>query len=253
MIENNSLVFTDEGLKDVVDKACVVKHTFSNYFGIDLEGVKYYGDEENLFLIKTYDDFSRVYLMANDVEKIRNVLNALPANSCINIPCKKGIDDWIPVFTETVYTQIATYRRYGYMNYRKGNDRNLNFAEIKDLGLIDKELHNFFSPLTGHLPNKEELSKMIEERQIVVNRDFDGQVNGALCYQIKGKKAELPFWFDKSGDGLSLLFNVFYLCHQANIRQIVFWVNDINTNTIAIHKMLGAKADGLVDYIFNNE
>ncbi len=94
---------------------------------------------------------------------------------------------------------------------------------------------------------------MILDSQIVVNRDDEGKVNGALCYKIKGKKAELPFWFDKGGDGLSLLFNVFFLCHQADVRQIVFWVNDRNTNTIAIHSMLGAKADGLVDYIFNKE
>ncbi len=252
-MESNNYVFIEEGLKDVLDKAFVTKHSFSNYFGIDIDGVRYYGNEENLFLLKPYDGFNRVYMMANNEELIKQVMKSLPTNSCINIPSKKGIESWIPLLEKAGYKQIATYRRYGYINYRKGNNKNLDFAKTSDLSVIETELHSFFSPLTGHLPNKEELSKMIEDKQIVVNRDLDGYVIGALCYQIKGKKAELPFWFDKGGDGLTLLFNVFYLCHQAEVRQIVFWVNDINTNTIAIHSMLGAKEDGLVDYIFNNE
>ena len=252
-MKKNRIVFATDGIKEVIDRACLKKHAFSNYFGIDLDRVKYYGDEENLFLIKPYEGYNRVYLMANDERLVRKVLPALPHNSCINVPSRRGIDGWETILSESGYKQIATYHRYGYANYRKGNERCLDFAEQQDLDLIERELHSFFSPLTGHLPETAELAKMIEEKQIVVNRDESGQVNGALCYQIKGNKAELPFWFDKGGDGLSLLFNVFYLCHKSDVRQILFWVNDLNTNTIAIHTMFGAKADGLVDYIFNNE
>lgn len=253
---NSDIVFETlalDDLKRVIDNACIKKHAYSNYFGIDLNNVKCYGDEDNLFLVKQYDGFSRVYMMANDEEMIKAVLKSLSENSCINIPSKKGIELWLSILAEAGYNQIATYRRYAYVNYRKGNDKNLFFAEMKDLQLIESELHSFFSPLTGHLPNTSELAKMIEGKQIVVNRDENGVVNGGLCYQITGKKAELPFWFDRSGDGLALLFKVFFLCHQFDVRQIIFWVNDVNENTIAIHNMLGAKTDGLVDYIFNKE
>lgn len=252
-METNKIEFIQDGLSSILNDACITKHTYNNYFGIDLNEVSYYGDKDNLFLVKPYDGFSRLYLMANDEVIIKQVLQSLPTNCCINIPSKKGIDSWLPLLQEGGYKRIATYQRYYYVDYRKGNTRNLSFAEFRDLKLINKELHHFFSPLTGHLPNIDELKNMIEAKQIVVNRDADGAINGALCHQIKGKKAELPFWFDRTGDGLSLLFNVFSLCHQSDVRQIVFWVNNINTNTIAIHKMLGAKEDGLVDYIFNKQ
>lgn len=252
MKENKVLSFVSEGLKDVIDRACSIKHIYSNYYGIDLCGVRYYGNENNLFLLKSDEGFQRVYLLANKGDEIKTVLKSLPANSCINIPSRIGIDIWLPILKEADYKQVAIYHRYCYLNYRKGNDTNLQYAEKQDRDLIDKELHGFFSLLTGHLPNKNELNKMIEDKQIVVNRDIKGQVTGALCYQIKGKKAELPFWYDKDGNGLSLLFNVFYLCHKAAVRRIVFWVNDSNDKTKAIHTMLGAKVDGLVDYIFNN-
>ena len=252
-METNKIEFIQDGLSSILNDACITKHTYNNYFGIDLNEASYYGDKDNLFFVKPYDGFSRLYLMANDEVIIKQVLQTLPTNCCINIPSKKGIDSWLPLLQEGGYKKIATYQRYCYVDYRKGNTRNLSFAELRDLRLINEELHHFFSPLTGHLPNIDELKVMIESRQIVVNRDTDGIINGALCYQIKGKKAELPFWFDKTGDGLALLFNTFSLCHQSNVRQIVFWVNDVNTNTIAIHKMLGAKEDGLVDYIFNKQ
>jgi len=255
-MDSNDIVFEEFGmdcLKSIVDKACIKKHTFTNYFGIELNNVKWYGDDENLFIVKQFEGYSRVYLMANDEKIIKNILSSLPLDSCINIPSKNGIDNWLPLLTGSGFKQIATYQRYGYINYRKGNDKNLMFAEKDDISIIDKELHYFFSPLTGHLPNLDELSLMIDEKQIVVNRDDTGVLNGALCFKVKGKKAELPFWFDRTGDGLSLLFKVFYLCHQADVRQIIFWVNDVNQNTIAIHKMLGAKEDGLIDYVFNKE
>lgn len=255
-MKKNNIEFREinlEELRCIIDNAFVKKHVFSNYFGIDSKGVKCFGDDDNLFILKPYEGFSRIYLMANDEELTKKVLKSLPLNSCINIPSKNGIDPWLPILEESDYKQIATYRRYNYMDYRRGNDKNMKFAELDDIQLIEAELHSFFSPITGHLPNRQELTKMIEGKQIVVNRNDKGVVNGALCYQITGKKVELPFWFDRSGDGLSLLFNVFFLCHQRDIRQIFFWVNDVNTNTIAIHKMLGAKTDGLVDYIFNKQ
>lgn len=238
---------------NLINEFSAGKHKWQNYFGIDLTDTEAVHIGDNLFLKKRYDGFSRIYVMANDESVLTDYLLNLPCNHVINVPSRVGIDTWTPVLVKTKFRHVATYSRYVYSNYRKGNDKNLAFATVEDLEHINNELHHFFSPLTGHLPNTEELAEMIEEKRIVVNRNTEGKVDGALCYKIKGKKAELPFWFDRGGDGLSLLFKVFYLCHCAEVRQIVFWVNDENANTISIHKMLGAKADGLVDYIFNKD
>lgn len=254
-ISNIGLTLTTgkEEIESLINDFSASKHKWQNYFGIDLTDTEAAYGGDNLFLKKQYNGFCRIYIMANGESILTDYLSILPCNHIINIPSRVGIDIWTPILEKNKFRQIATYSRYVYSNYRKGNDKNLVFATVEDLEHINNELHHFFSPLTGHLPNIEELLKMIEEKRIVVNRNTEGKVEGALCYQIKGKKAELPFWFDRSGDGLSLLFNVFYLCHCAEVRQIVFWVNDENINTISIHKMLGAKADGLVDYIFNKE
>lgn len=238
-------------IEDLINEFSLRKHKWQNYFGVDLTNVEAVHIGDNLFLKKRYDGFSRIYVMANDESALIDYLLDLPCNHIINIPSRIGIDVWMPVLEKTKFQQIATYRRYVYSNYRKGTDKNLAFATVEDLDCINNELHHFFSPLTGHLPTAEELAKMIEEKQMVVNRNQEGKVEGALCYQIKSKKAELPFWFDCGGNGLSLLFKVFHLCHCSEVRQIVFWVNDENLNTIALHKMLGAKTDGLVDFIFN--
>lgn len=215
-------------LEHIIGKVASVKHTYNNYYGIDLNDVEYYKIEDDLFLRKKFDGYSRIYLMANDEDNIIDVLKKLPSNYVINIPSKKDITDWLPMLKESGYKNIAVYHRYVYTNFKKGNDKYLEFAQLSDIECLQKHLHFFFSPLTGHLPNDKELSVLINNQSIVVNRDENGEVSGALCYKLSGRRAELPFWFDKDGNGLSLLYNVFSLCHKKDVRSIQFWVNDVN-------------------------
>lgn len=243
----------DETYEKLVNEFGSKRHILSNYYGITTPNMQYAYSEGSLFIRCNYEGFSRIYLMSDDKEEAAGFLKELPKNSVINIPSRNGVDDWQDLLRDSDYSLIATYRRYVYSNYRKGNDKSLSFAEERDVPEIYRILNEVFSPITGHLPDMEDLRVLISKRQIVVNRNADNAVNGAMCFVIKGKRCELPFWFDNSGTGMSLLYNVFFLCHQDDVRNISFWVNDANTDTIGIHKLLGAKEDGMVDYIFNNK
>lgn len=242
----------DKRYTELINSFCLKKHLLSNYFGVDNNDIEYYFSESTILIKSNYEGYSRIYLMSDNINEVKELLTQLPVNCVINIPSRKGVGEWNHVLTEGGYQPLATYHRYVYSNYRKGNDKKLSFATVDDTQDIIKSLNEIFSPLTGHLPDEESLNELINNNAIVVNRNEEGVVNGALCFIIKGKRCELPFWFDKGGNGLSLLFNVFYLCHQKDVRNIAFWVNDVNNDTIGIHKLLGAKEDGMVDYIYNN-
>lgn len=243
----------DEKYTELVNSFCLKKHLLSNYFGIDNNDIEYYYSESTFLIKSNYEGYSRIYLMSDNINETQELLTQLPANCVINIPSRKGVDEWNHALKGGGYQPLATYHRYVYSNYRKGSDKKLTFSTEDDIPEIIKNLNDTFSPLTGHLPDEVYLKELINNKAIVVNRNEEGVVNGALCFIIKGKRCELPFWFDKGGNGLSLLYNVFFLCHQKDIRNIFFWVNDANTDTIGIHKLLGAKEDGMVDYIFNND
>lgn len=246
------LIPRDKRYTELINSFCLKKHLLSNYFGVDNNDIEYYFSESTLLIKSNYEGYSRIYLMSDNINEVKELLTQLPANCVINIPSRKGVGEWTQVLTEGGYQPLATYHRYVYSNYRKGNDKKLSYATVDDIQDITKNLNEIFSPLTGHLPDEESLKGLININAIVVNRNEEGAVNGALCFIIKGKRCELSFWFDKGGNGLSLLLNVFYLCHQKDVRNIAFWVNDVNNDTIGIHKLLGAKEDGMVDYIYNN-
>jgi hypothetical protein len=226
------------------------KHIFSNYYGIGLTNVKVFESGDNLFLLRHFDGFCRLYIIASDVEIVRSVLFIVPQNTVINIPSKTGVDIWDTLFSGSEIELLAKYHRFNYVNYRKGNKKHLDFAKIDEASVIARHLDHFFSPLTGHLPTISELTEMISNDTVLVNRNEQGIISGALSCQISGRKGELTFWYDYNGNGLSLLYNAFYLCREKDVRIITFWINGENLDTMRLHEMLGAKRDGLIDYIF---
>ncbi len=241
----------NDELQHLLDMRCCGKYMLNNYYGVDLTDVESYVTENTLILKKDCGTFFRLYIISNDELDVIRVLKNIESETVINIPTRKGIDSWHNVLRESGYELLATYRRYCYSEYKKGNDRNLQYAEESDCSNIIHDLNVFFSPITGHLPKEQELLELIKNENIVVNRDLDtGVINGAMCYTIAGKKAEFPFWYDKGNNGLSLLYNVFYICHKKEVKNIQFWVNNENVDTIKLHKLLGAKDSGLVDYIY---
>lgn len=191
--------------------------------------------------------------MSDDVDEVKDLLSRVSGNCAINIPTRKELGIWNEILLESGFNHIATYSRFVYSDYKKGHIHGLSFAVIGDLPKIQSELLNFFDPITGHLPSKEELEDLIVNECIVVNRDVQGLVSGAICYKVKGRVAELPFWFDIKGNGLNLLYNIYKLCHEKGLKKISFWVNDKNAATARLHKLLGAKEDGLQDYIYTNQ
>jgi len=209
--------------------------------------------DNSLFLSKDFGEFSRVYILSNDKDEIVNILSKLSPNSVINIPSRKGINDWSQVFDKSGYKQIALYHRYIYRKYPQRRSKKLEFAKESDHSQISNFLKKYFSPITGHLPSDEELLKLIINRNVLVNRGSGHKVNGALCFSIENKKCYLAFWFDESGMGLSLLNNVFSICTENDIKTISFWVNDENVDVMKIHALFGALPDGMKDYVFNNK
>ena len=68
-------------LTNIVDERCSFKYTWNNYFGIDLNDVECYLQNDILVLKKSFGDYSRIYLMTNSETELIDVLKTLPKNS----------------------------------------------------------------------------------------------------------------------------------------------------------------------------
>lgn len=242
---------TDQELQSLLHNSFSGRLRFSNYYGFELVNLEYHHSAETLLIKKTFLGFSRLYILSNNENELISLLTQLGPNYVINIPSKKGINDWGVILAKAGFKPFSTFKRYFYSSIKKRGEFKKSFACLADISSIKGLLLQHFSPITGHLPDDKKLSEMIENKQILVNRNKSTDVvEGVIGFSIEKTKCYIPFWVDLSGFGLSLLFNLFNLLIDNEIGYVYFWINDENTETIGIHAKLGAKPDGLADYVF---
>jgi len=238
-------------IQAIIDDKFSKKLQFNNYFGIELLDCEINITTKTLLIRKKHGDFYRLYILSEDLIQLQELMEELGSNHVVNVPTKKPILEFEKIMQLTGFILVAKYNRYYYSKIKKNSTFKNTYAIQSDFDQIKSILYETFSPVTGHLPSDNDLYKMIQENQILVNRGYDKiSVNGIIGFFLERKKCYLSFWADNNGGGLELLYSVFSLLKEREIDYVYFWVNEENTNTIKIHKMLGALPDGLIDYIF---
>lgn len=228
------------------------KLVLSNYFGVgnDDECSVYLGDN-TVLIRKTEYDFYRLFIQSADIAEAKKLLNNLNGERyVINIPSKKPIPEWYDLLESSGFENIGIYNRYYSTKVKLRKSASGDFATIEDSEAIDNLLKSNFSLYTDYLPTYKQLCEMIENNQVLVSRDEQGNVKGTLIYTIQGKKCYYNAWIDFSGKGLFLLYKAYNIAVEHGIQYVYFWVNSTNVNVINLHLMMGAQPDGLKDYTF---
>lgn len=228
------------------------KLVLSNFFGVgnDDECGVYLGDN-TVLIRKTEYDFYRLFIQSADIAEAKKLLNNLNWERYVtNIPSKKPIPEWYDLLESSGFENIGIYNRYYSTKVKMRKSASGDFASIGDLDAIDTLLKSNFSLYTDYLPTYKQLCEMIDNNQVLVSRDEQGNVKGTLIYTLQGKKCYYNAWIDFSGKGLFLLYKAYNIAVENGIQYVYFWVNSTNVNVINLHLMMGAKPDGLVDYTF---
>lgn len=228
---------------------------FFNFYSADVNSKYEIADSKYTILVrKKEQDFYRLYVCSNSGEDLVQKLNNLGYEKyVINIPSKKGISEWECILAQTGFKFYAKYDRYYNTNIKKMPSRERVLATIDDVDsincLLQKSLDTVFSKYTDNIPSKEIIAKMTNNQQIFVNK-VESEILGVNIFTIEGKKCYLNLWYDVSGEGILLLFDVYNMMAERNIKYAYFWVNSSNKNVEKIHRRLGAKPDGISDYTF---
>jgi hypothetical protein len=211
-------------------------------------------NSETLILKKKFEGYSRIYFLSNNSDQLIELFKTLSEDDIINIPSKIDINSNLQkILTDSNYSLYETYTRLYNNNLPKSFNKFIdNFATIDDIPLIYDILYSNFVPFTDHLPSKEELVEMINNRQIFVNRNDSNEVTGVLGVEYKTARCYLSLFIDKteSYNGLFLLFNFFSYMRSLNINRSYIWTNCNNIKTIKLYQFLGYKEDGLKDYTY---
>ena len=227
------------------------KLLFNNYFGLAQdEHIEVESALNTLLIRKKEFDFYRLYVISRDEDELESLLSSLKGDVyAINIPSKTSIDNWDNLLTRTGFSFLDVYSRYYNNNIRSFPSSIDTFAREEDLDDIASLLYNNFSLYTDHLPERDELSRMIANKQIITDYK-DGKVCGVLIYTIMGNKGYQNAWIDFGDNALALLFKVKSIFIENGIKYCYYWIKDSNTPVIKIHAMMGGKPDGLKDYTY---
>ena len=251
-----SVVFHEVTPAEIMSKRGCLKDQgkllFSNFFGLSDE-IQYEMSESAHTMLVRYKehDFYRLSAISIDLDELKGLFNKLGAHTYVlNIPSKKDISEQISFLEGSGFMLCGTYNRYYNRNIVRRECSDADFAKKVDYDEIRSLLYDNFSFYTDHLPEEDEILAMIDNRQIVVNRYDDGKVGGLAIHTIEDKSAYINAWIDKTGNGIALMFQTYNIIESKGISYAYLWIRSDNKNVIVLHKMMGAKPDGLVDYTF---
>lgn len=230
------------------------KVVLSNFFGLayNSEYSVMCGEETILFRLPE-NDCHRLFTLCSNPEELMTMLKSLDSKYVINIPTKKEIDDWNNILVGSGFEHYATYSHYMNLTVPTMGKRETStgtFAKPSESQQVYDLLYRNFPIYAAHLPNKEELAKMIEEKRVIADYDESGEICGVNIFTITGSTAYGNAWVDEGTRGLEIFFDMFNIFIDRGIKRFVFWIRDGNKKVIKMHKMMGAKPDGLKDYTY---
>lgn len=230
------------------------KIILSNFFGLS-DGLNYdlMQGEGTLILRVAEFDYHRIFVLCANTTGLLDLLKSLDTEYVINIPSKKGIDNWCGLLENGGFEHYATYSHYlnlAVPGMKKRQTSTGEFAKINELQQIYDLLYRSFTTYASHLPSKEELSEMILNNRMFVDHDDKGYVCGVNIFTITGTNAYGNAWVDEGERGLDIFIDMFNLFIDKGVKRFVFWVKDGNNKVIKMHKIMGAKPDGLKDYTY---
>ena len=125
------------------------------------------------------------------------------------------------------------------------------YAEGKDVEMVDEMLHTHFDEQMEQLPLVEELEKMIEQKHILLCMQ-EGKVAGMLLFDLNASTLYLRYWlvlpeYRNKGVGSELLRQ--FLWEGRETKRQILWVNQANENAIVRYEHYGFKKENMYDYI----
>jgi hypothetical protein len=233
-------------------------HSFStNYFRQEMVGqqILVTATDQTILLVNDEYDFFRLYFFTSDLADLGQVLHhaRYPGDVVVGYLTKEPDKNVAAAFEQGGFLPIAAYGRMEtYQLPRQLPNPALDYAVASDADQLHKDLFRAFNKYTDHLPTKTRLLEYIKKGQVIVSRR-DGQIVGALCFQLQGLKVNYNYIYAFSGNSLDFLQlqNNFYgVMNQCGIRAGFLWINQANTRLAALYQATGWQFDGLQDHFY---
>ncbi|MGH7782231.1 MAG: hypothetical protein ACREO5_00075 [Candidatus Binatia bacterium] len=159
----------------------------------------------------------------------------------------------LPLFTGGGFHVDAVYDRLACGNLkREAREVQRTLATNADLTALHYLLLCVFDKYADHIVSVAEFAELIRLGEVLVSRDKQGAIDGAVVFRTLGGSCNFNFLYHSgSFEALTHLLNGFYkLLAEKDIHSIFGWVRRTRPLVAKLHEWYGWKKDGLVDYIY---
>lgn len=152
------------------------------------------------------------------------------------------------------YAELSRWKsgQINFISYPSFIDDSFRVAIKEDCDRILQILYDIFDPFVSHLPSREKLLSLIEDK-LVFCAISDESIIAVVCLEKVGKKAIYSYQdavlqqYQSTGIGMLLLQFAFYQFRECT--QYTSWSEDKNHASNRMHKALGMSYDGLKDHV----
>ena len=210
-----------------------------------------------LFVEKSRYDFWRCYFYIQDIAKVNWAIFKEKTLITEIVVRKSKIEKWKSILE--VFEKNGAFIIYdAYMRFAKElpetTFKNLDFSNIQtsqeeDLVDILQLIETNFNSYSNKIPSVDELKLLTKSTFLIKEK---GEIVAFFITEKKGTTLEFRYWlvleqYRGRRYGERLINRV--LTHDPEIRRVTSWVSQKNKSVIRVHKKLGFKEDGLINYI----
>lgn len=210
-----------------------------------------------LFVEKSRYDFWRCYFYIQDIAKVNWAIFKEKTLITEIVVRKSKIEKWKSILE--VFEKNGAFIIYdAYMRFAKElpetTFKNLDFSNIQtsqeeDLVDIQQLIETNFNSYSNKIPSVDELKLLTKSTFLIKEK---GEIVAFFITEKKGTTLEFRYWlvleqYRGRRYGERLINRV--LTHDPEIRRVTSWVSQKNKSVIRVHKKLGFKEDGLINYI----
>lgn len=220
-----------------------------------IENIEFLHFSKTVLYFERDTNFTRIYFSSTDLNELEFALRSIPSNQnpAISYVDKTKNQDLVAAITSSGFKEIAQYARMKKLDFTiTQNDREERYAILSETERIHDLLNQHFNPITDYLPSKEEIAQLIDQKQIIVEREND-KVTGFVVFRVNHRTVNFNFLLNcgRPGNG-TILKHSFLRCMAArNVTSGFLWVNTLNTPAQRLYERFGWQFDGLYDWFFH--
>lgn len=226
------------------------------YFSAQDESILTY-NEDAIALICCDNGIARLYFYISSLEaapRLRELLEQVPLRPVV-VDCV-GRQEHVDSLSRILCSEgFSLYTRMGRLRGQKtiicpdmGCVEKDVYAELKDTDEIFEGLKEIFDPFVSHLPSRDHLMHLIEQK-LVYRLKAGGKVVAVICMELVGKNGIYCYQGyvspNQRGKGYGRRIYQIAVHYSRRCRPFTTWVEDSNTQVLKMWNQFGFLPDGL--------